>query len=152
MSDSLEPQASLSFTVSQSLLKPHVHWVSDTIQPSHPLVPPFTFCPQSFPASQSFPMYWLLPDTLAGASHPLLSTTSDPICTMMIFTSTSPGCDDDEREFIGGFSTITSDEIIEWKYGRTCWGRQRPTLWTSSAFQRTMIQPSLPFVERWATS
>ena len=30
----------------------HVHWVSDAIQPSHPL----PSCPQSFPASGSFPM------------------------------------------------------------------------------------------------
>ena len=30
----------------------HVHWVSDAIQPSHPLL----LCPQSFPASGSFPM------------------------------------------------------------------------------------------------
>ena len=33
----------------------HVHWVSDAIQPSHPLTP-FSSCPQSFPASESFPM------------------------------------------------------------------------------------------------
>ena len=32
----------------------HVHQVSDAIQPSHPLVP-FSSCPQSFPASGSFP-------------------------------------------------------------------------------------------------
>ena len=32
----------------------HVHWVSDAIQPLHP-VTPFTSCPQSFPASGSFP-------------------------------------------------------------------------------------------------
>ena len=31
----------------------HVHWVSDAIQPSHPLIP-FSSCPQSFPASGSF--------------------------------------------------------------------------------------------------
>ena len=36
----------------------HVHWVSDAIQPSHPLVP-FSSCPQSFPASGSFPVSWL---------------------------------------------------------------------------------------------
>ena len=30
----------------------HVHWVGDAIQPSHP----FSSCPQSFPASGSFPM------------------------------------------------------------------------------------------------
>ena len=33
----------------------HVHLVSDTIQPSHPVVP-FSSCPQSLPASESFPM------------------------------------------------------------------------------------------------
>ena len=32
----------------------HVHWVSDGIQPSS--VVPFSSCPQSFPASWSFPM------------------------------------------------------------------------------------------------
>ena len=42
----------------------HVHWASDSIQPSYPLLPPslylfFTllyFCSQSFPASGSFPV------------------------------------------------------------------------------------------------
>ena len=33
----------------------HIHWVSDAIQPSHPVVP-FSSCPQSLPASESFPM------------------------------------------------------------------------------------------------
>ena len=33
----------------------HVHWVGGAIQPSHPVVP-FSSCPQSFPASESFPM------------------------------------------------------------------------------------------------
>ena len=33
----------------------HVHWVNNAIQPSHP-VTPFSSCPQSFPASGSFPM------------------------------------------------------------------------------------------------
>ena len=33
----------------------HVHRVGDAIQPSHPVVP-FSFCPQSLPASGSFPM------------------------------------------------------------------------------------------------
>ena len=34
----------------------HVHRVSDAIQPSHPSVMPFSSCPQSLPASESFPM------------------------------------------------------------------------------------------------
>ena len=33
----------------------HVHRVSDSIQPSHPVFP-FSSCPQSLPASESFPM------------------------------------------------------------------------------------------------
>ena len=37
----------------------HVHWVGDVIQPSHPMFP-FSSCPQSFPASGSFPMSRLL--------------------------------------------------------------------------------------------
>ena len=36
------------------LTQTHVHWFSDAIQPSHPVVP-FS-CLQSFPASGSFPM------------------------------------------------------------------------------------------------
>ena len=34
----------------------HIHWVSDAIQSSHPLVISFSSCLQSFPASASFPM------------------------------------------------------------------------------------------------
>ena len=37
----------------------HAHWVGDAIQPSHPVLP-FSSCPQSFPASGSFPMSQLL--------------------------------------------------------------------------------------------
>ena len=36
-------QDSLSFTISQSLLETHVHWVSDAIQHSHPLSSPSPF-------------------------------------------------------------------------------------------------------------
>ena len=44
------------FPVLHHLLKPaqtHVHWISDAIQPCHPVVP-LSSCPQSFPASGSF--------------------------------------------------------------------------------------------------
>ena len=39
----------------------HVHWVSDAIQPFHSLLPPFSSCPQSFPASGSFLQIGSLP-------------------------------------------------------------------------------------------
>ena len=37
----------------------HVHWVSDAIQPSHPLSTCFCSYLQSFPVSGFFPMNWL---------------------------------------------------------------------------------------------
>ena len=43
----------LFFTISQSLLKFHCRWCQPTISSS---VIPFSPCPQSFPASRSFPM------------------------------------------------------------------------------------------------
>ena len=51
-------QASLSFTISQSLLKFCLlsQWCHPTISPSVAL---FSSCPQSFPASGSFPISWL---------------------------------------------------------------------------------------------
>ena len=51
------------------LAQTHVHPVSDAIQPSQPAVP-FSSCPQSFPASGSFPMSQLFAsaDQSIGAS------------------------------------------------------------------------------------
>ena len=48
----------------------HVHWVSNAIQPSHPLTTLFSYCPQSFPASGTFLMSRLftLGDQNTGAS------------------------------------------------------------------------------------
>ena len=40
----------------QEFTQTHVHRVSEAIQPSHPLLSPFSSCPQSLPASESFPM------------------------------------------------------------------------------------------------
>ena len=36
------------------LAQMHVHWVTEAIQPSHPVIP-FSSCPQSFPASGFIP-------------------------------------------------------------------------------------------------
>ena len=61
MSDSLRPmnRSMPGLPVHHQLLEftqTHVHRVSDAIQPSHPLVVPFSSCPQSLLASESFPM------------------------------------------------------------------------------------------------
>ena len=51
----------------------HVHWVSDAIQPSHPLSSPSS-CPQSFPASGSFQMSQLF--AWGGESIGVAASTS----------------------------------------------------------------------------
>ena len=48
-------QASLSCHQFPELTQTHVHWVSDAIQPSHPLSSPSPPAFKSFPASESFP-------------------------------------------------------------------------------------------------
>ena len=50
-------QAPLSFTIHYPpvFAQAHVHWISEAIQPSHP-VACFSSCFQSFPVSGSFPM------------------------------------------------------------------------------------------------
>ena len=59
------------------LAQTHVHWVSDAIQTSRPVIP-FSSCLQSLPASVSFPMSWpfVSGDQSIGASdsasdHPM---------------------------------------------------------------------------------
>ena len=56
----------------------HVHWVSDNIQPIHPLSL-FSSCPQSFPASKSFPMSprFTSGGQSFGASASILKNESD---------------------------------------------------------------------------
>ena len=57
----------------------HIHWVGFAIQPSLSSVTHFSSCPQSFPASGSFPTSWLFalggPSTGASASAPVLPMT-----------------------------------------------------------------------------
>ena len=68
------PQASLSFTISQSLFSQLCWWCNPTISSSVAL---FSYCPQSFPASGSFLMSQLLPSggqsTIASASASVLA-------------------------------------------------------------------------------
>ena len=77
MSNSVSPwtaacQASLSFTISWSLLKfMSSQWCHPTISSSVAL---FSSCPQSFPASRSFPVSWLF--ALSGQSIGASATVS----------------------------------------------------------------------------
>ena len=72
-------QASLSITNSRSSLKLIPYWVSDAIQPSHPLLSPFPPAPnpsqhQSFPMSQLFS--WVGQSTGVSASASFLPKKS----------------------------------------------------------------------------
>ena len=54
----------------------HVHWVSDAIQPSHPLLPPSSSCLRSFSASVSFSISWLF---ASGGQSTGVSASALPI-------------------------------------------------------------------------
>ena len=86
-------QTSLSSAISWSLLK-LVHWVSDqwAIQPFHP-VAPFSSCPQSFPASGSFPLNRL--STAGGQTiGALASPFGDENLSKLTVAMVTPLCDD----------------------------------------------------------
>jgi len=61
----------------------HVHWVSDAIQPSHPLSSPFSSCPQSFLASGSFPMSQLFAQIISSVQFSLVAQSSPTLCHPM---------------------------------------------------------------------
>ena len=67
------PQASLSFSMSQSLLEFN-HWVSDAIQPSHPLSSPSPPTSNLFQHQESFPMSQFF--TSSGQSIGVSASTS----------------------------------------------------------------------------
>ena len=54
----------------------HIHWVSDAIQPSHPLLPPSSSCLRSFSASVSFSISWLF---ASGGQSTGVSASALPI-------------------------------------------------------------------------
>ena len=56
----------------------HTHWVGVAIQPSYPLLSPFSSCPQSFPASGSFPMSQLF----ASGGQSIRVSASKSVLTM----------------------------------------------------------------------
>ena len=61
------------------LTQTHAHRVGDAIQPSHPVVP-FSSCPQSLPASGSFPMSQLF--TWGGQSIGVSASASASVLPM----------------------------------------------------------------------
>ena len=87
--DCSKPGSSLSFTISQNLLKlMSIEWVMASDHPSS--FTPFS-CPQSFPASGSFPMSQFF--TSGGQSIGVSDSTSVNIITLKLcYFSISNGC------------------------------------------------------------
>ena len=126
----------------------HVHWVSDVIQPSHPLLPPSP-PPQSFPASGSFPMSWLFESggqsigTSASASvRPmsiqccfplgltgLISLQSNRLSR--VFSSTTI----QKHQFFGAQPSLWSNSHV-----RT-WLLEKPHLWLYRPFYQGVATP-----------
>ena len=65
------------------LARTHVHWVSDAIQPPR-RVTPFSTCPQSFPASGSFPVSWLFSTFIYLAGLGFSQSTQDLLSSYVV--------------------------------------------------------------------
>ena len=90
----------------------HVHQVGDAIQPSHSLLPPYPPCPQSFPASGSFPMCWLF--TSGGQSIGTSASASVfPVNIQGDWLVWSPCCPRDSQESFPAppFKSISSSAL-----------------------------------------
>ena len=98
-------QASLSFTVSQSLLR--LMSIELVMLSSHIILCRTFSCPQSFPASRSFPVSWLFPSggqsTGASASASVLSVSiqgeSLPNPPESVTTATRPPSSEEKPAF-----------------------------------------------------
>ena len=97
-----------------------VHWISDAIQPSHPLLPLFP-CLQSFPASESFPMGRLFASgsQITGASASIL-----PMNIQSWFPSVLTGLTSLQSK---GLSRVFSSTIV----GKHQFFGALPSLWPS---------------------
>ena len=115
-------QASLSFTISQSLLK---LMPTKLVMPSnHLILYPFSSCPQFFPASESFLMSWLF--TSGGQS--IGGSVSESVLPMKIqhwFSTESTG-----------LISLLSKELSRVFSRTTVWNYHfigaQPSLWSNS--------------------
>ena len=101
----------------------HIHWIGDTIQPSHS-VTRFSSCPQPFPASGSFPMNWLF--TSGGESIGTSASASVlPVNIQGWFPSG-----------LTGLISLLSKGLSRVFFSTTVWKHQffgsQPSLWSSS--------------------
>ena len=110
----------------------HVHWVSDAIQPSHPVVP-FSSCSQSSPASGSFQMTNL--DSILKSRHITLPTKVH-VVKVMVFPVVMYGCESwivkkAECQRIGAFEL-------------RCWRRLLRVSWTARRSNQSILKGISP--------
>ena len=135
-------QASLSFSVSQSLLK---LMSIESVIPSNRLisssVTPFSSCPQSFPASGSFPMSWL--SELGGQS---IGASASALVLLMNIQDWFP---------LGwtGWISLQSKELSR-VFSNTTVQKQQffgtQTLWPNSHIQTWLNTGDLSWFDPWA--
>ena len=120
-------QASQFFTISQSLLKLMSRWYHLTISFS---VAPFSSCPQSSPASRSFPMNWLF----ASGGQSIGASAS-------VFLVSIQG------RFPFGWTALIfllSKRLSRTFYSTTIWKHQffgaQPSLWSNSHIHTWLLE------------
>ena len=124
----------------------HVHWVDDAIQPSHPLLPPFSSYRQSFTASESF----LMSQLFASGSQNIGASASVSVLPMNIkdwFPLGWPGL---ISLLSKGPSRVFSSSTI-WKHQFFI---AQPSLWSSSHIHTWLLEkPWLwvdgPLLAKW---
>ena len=110
-----------------------VHWVSDAIQPTHPL----SSCPQSIPSSGSFPMSWLFASggQSIGASP---SASVLPMNSQGWFPSGWTGCISLQSK---GLSRVFSSTTVHF------FGAQ-PSLWSSFHIHTWLLEKTQLWLDR----
>ena len=119
----------------------HVRWVSDAIQPSHPLLSPFSSCLPSFPASGSFLMrqFFAWGGQSIGASASVLSVNIQgwfPLGWTGWISLQSKG-------FSRLFSSTTSC--------RHQFFRTQPSLWSNSHIHTSLLYQDIIFNIKYNT-
>ena len=117
----------------------HVHWVNYAIQPP-PTVVPFSSCPKSFPASESFPMSWLFSsgDQSIGASA---SASVLPVNIQGWFPLKLTGLI--SLQFKGLSRVFSNTKIQKYQFFST-----QPSLWSNSHKHTWLLENSV----NWETS
>ena len=118
----------------------HVHWISDNIQPSNPLPSPSPPCPQSFPASGSFPMSQFF----ASGGQTIGASASASVLPMNIQDWFPLGLAGLISLQSKGLSRVFSNTIV-WKH--QFFGAQL-SLWSNSHIHTWLLKKPLLWLDR----